>query len=309
MTVRPFRFSVTTSGITDTGALVDMARRCEELGYDTLAIADHFDDQLGPLTALAHIASNTETIRLLTLVLANDYRHPVVLAKEIATLDRISAGRVELGLGAGWMIADYQQAGLTLDSASVRISRLEESLQIVKGLFGDEPVDFRGEHYEIAGLDGTPKPFQRPGPPIMVAGGRPKVLSVAARHADIVGLNPSLAAGVIDDRAGPSATAAATDEKLRWIRDAAGDRFADIELHSRLHVALITDDREGVAAAMAPAMGVTSEEALGSPHALAGTVEQCVETLADRRERWGISYIGINAEVVEDFAPVVAALK
>ncbi|MCH7790452.1 MAG: TIGR03621 family F420-dependent LLM class oxidoreductase [Acidobacteria bacterium] len=246
---------------------------------------------------------------LLSLVLANDYRHPAVLAKEIATLDLISDGRVELGIGAGWMASDYATAGIDMDTPSVRIERLEESLHILRRLFAGEVVDFVGEHYRIAGLAGRPMPTQGARLPIMVAGGRQKILSVAGRHADIVGLNPALGAGVIDHRAGPSATAEATDEKIGWIRAAAGERSDDIELHTRIHVAVITDDRESVAEAMAPSLGVTPEAALESPHAVAGTVDQCVETILGWRARWGISYIGFSADVVEDFAPVVTKLK
>jgi probable F420-dependent oxidoreductase len=309
MPARPFRFSVTTSGVNDPVALAELAQRCEELGYDTLAISDHLDDQLGPLVALAYLASQTTSLKLLPLVLANDFRHPAVLAKEIATLDLISDGRVEMGIGAGWMASDYATAGIGLDAPSVRIERLEESLNILRRLFAGEVVDFQGDHYQIAGLAGSPMPAQGARLPIMVAGGRQKVLSVAGRHADIVGLNPGLGAGVIDHRAGPSATAEATDEKVGWVRAAAGGRSDEIELHTRIHVAVITDDRESLAEAIAPTLGVTATAALESPHAVAGTVDQCVETILGWRERWGISYIGFSADVVDDFAPVVARLK
>ncbi len=303
----PFRFSVTATN-QPLDRLPDVARRAAELGYDTVSLPDHFDDQAAPLPALLAAALAAPTIRILPLVLANDYRHPAVLAKEIATIDVLTGGRLELGIGAGWMQSDYEQAGLSYDRPGVRIARLEESLRVLKALFSDGPVDFDGEHYRITGLEGTPKPHQRPHPPIMVAGGAERILSVAGRHADIVGINPSLAAGVIDQRAGSTATPAATDRKLDWIRDAAGSRFETVEIHTRVHLAMVTDDRDGVAAMMAPALGIEAEDAMASPHALVGTVDQCVDTLQRWRDRWGISYIGLNADVMEAMAPLVERL-
>ncbi len=304
---RPFRFSVTATN-QPLDQLAHVAQRAAELGYSTLSLPDHLDDQAAPLPALLAAALAAPAIRILPLVLANDYRHPAVLAKEIATIDVLTGGRIELGIGAGWMHSDYEQSGLNFDRPGIRIARLEESLRVLKGLFDDGPLDFAGEHYRITGMDGTPKPHQRPHPPIMVAGGAQRILTVAGRHADIVGINPSLAAGVIDPRAGSTATPAATDQKLAWIRDAAADRFDAIEIHTRVHLAMITDDRDGVAAMMAPALGIDAEDALASPHALVGTVDQCAETLLRWRDRWGISYIGINADVMESMAPVLDRL-
>lgn len=303
-----FRFGVAASGVRDSEEMVTVARRAEELGYSSIAMADHLDDQLAPLITLTAVAAATTTLRVGTLVLANDYRHPAMLAKEAATLDLVSGGRLELGVGAGWMAVDYEQAGLVHDRPGVRIERLGEAVEILKGLFGGEPYSFAGEHYTISGLTGSPTPVQRPHPPLMIAGGGRKVLSLAARSADIVGLNPALTAGVIDERAGATATPSATERKVEWIREAAGPRFDAIELQTRVHLAMITDDRHGTAAALAPALGISTEEALDSPHALVGTVDECVEQVRRWRDRWGISYISIGADSMEAMAPVVAQL-
>jgi probable F420-dependent oxidoreductase len=304
----PFRFSVTAASIRTGAELTELARKAEDLGYSSIAVSDHLDDQLAPIVALTHVAAVTTSLRLTTLVLANDYRHPAVLAKEIATLDQLSEGRVELGIGAGWMRSDYEQAGLAYDPPGRRIERLGEAVGILRSLLAGEEVTVAGEHYTITGLTNTPACVQRPHPPFLLAGGAPRMLALAAREGDIVGLNPSLAAGVIDERAGATATPAATDEKLRVVREAAGERFDRLELQTRVHMAVVTDDRQGLAEAVAPALGITPEDALGSPHALAGTVDQLVETLQAHRERWGISYISLSADAMDAFAPVVGRL-
>jgi len=241
-------------------------------------------------------------------VLCTDFTHPVVIAKEAATIDVLSGGRFELGLGAGWMTTDYAQSGIAFDPPAIRIDRMGEALAIIDALWSDEPCTFTGAHYTIAGLDGRPKPLQRPRPPVLVGGGGRRVLSLAAAHADIVGLNVALGRGVIDAHAGPNATDEATEEKLEWIRTAAGARVDDLELHVRVHLAVVTDDRAGVAAALGPAFGLTPEQAVRSPHALAGTVDEIVDDLVERRERWGISYIGLGVDVMQSMAPVVAEL-
>jgi probable F420-dependent oxidoreductase len=286
----------------------ELARKAEDLGYSTLTSADHLDDQFAPIPALAVAAAATSTLRLGTLVLANDYRHPVVAAKDAATLDVLSDGRLELGIGAGWMTSDYESAGIPLDPPGVRIERLAEGLAVVRGLMGDGPFTFEGEHYRIDGLEGFPKPVQRPHPPIVLGGGGPRMLRLAAQEADIVGINVNLAVGVIDDRAGPNATEEATQAKIDLVRAAAGDRFDDIELQVRVHAVVVTDDRQGMAELMAPALGVSPEAALASPHAIAGTPEQIVEDLRARRERWGISYLGVSVDALDALAPVVAEL-
>lgn len=303
-----FRFSVQASGPTDAPGWVALARRAEELGYDTLTMADHFDDDMAVTPTLAFVAGATERLRIGSQVFANDFRHPAVLAKDAATLDVLSGGRLELGLGAGWQSTDYERTGFTLDRPGVRIERLTEAITVIKALFGGGPVTHHGRHYRIEGLVGLPPPAQRPHPPLLVGGGGRRILTLAGAEADIVGINPNLAAGVIDDRAGPSATAAATHQKLAWIRDGAGARFDRLELQTRIHVAAIADDREMVAAALAPALGIDPDDAVESPHALVGTVDECVDHLQWMRDTYGISYITWGSASMEEMAPVVERL-
>jgi probable F420-dependent oxidoreductase len=304
----PFRFSVQCPLAADARSWADLARQAEDLGYSTLTISDHLDDQFAPGPALVAAAAATTTLRVGTLVYCNDYHHPVVLAREAATIDLLSDGRFELGMGAGWMTSDYERAGIALDAARTRIDRLDEAVTIVKGLFGDEPVDLDGDHYQVTGLLGAPRPVQRPHPPLLIGGGGRHMLSLAARHADIVGLNIDMRAGIIGEPSGPTATAEATHRKLGWIREAAGDRFDDLELQVRIHLAQITDDRPGLSALTSPFFGLTVEEGLVTPHALAGSVAEIVEQCQARREEFGISYIGFSLDVMEAMAPVVAQL-
>ena len=203
---RPFRFGVQCSSPPDgtRNGWSELARTCEGLGYSTLTVADHFDDQLAPIPALMAAADATTTLRVGALVLCTDFTHPVVIAKEAATIDVLSDGRFELGLGAGWMTSDYERTGIAFDSASTRIERMGEALTVIDQLWSDAPCTFDGKHFSISDLDGRPKPVQRPRPPVLVGGGGKRVLSLAARQADIVGLNVDLRRGVIDERAVPT---------------------------------------------------------------------------------------------------------
>ncbi|MEZ5239725.1 MAG: TIGR03621 family F420-dependent LLM class oxidoreductase [Microthrixaceae bacterium] len=307
--LRPFRFCVQASHMSSPEDLLPLARKAEDLGVSVLTVADHLDDQLSPFAALTAAADATSTLRVGTLVLSNDFRHPAMTAKEAATVDRLSGGRLELGLGAGWMVEDYRSTGIRLDRPGVRIERLDEALGLIRSLWSGEPVDHHGTHYDIDGLVLSPMPMQRGGPPLWVGGGGRKVLEVAARRADVIHLNPALPAGVIDHRAGPTATAAATETKLGWIREAAGERFAGIELGTRIHLAFVTGRAtRSTRSSRRRSFGLDAEEAKGSPHALCGTVEQIVEDLLERRERFGISNIGISASATDQLAPVIARL-
>ncbi len=306
---RPFRFGVQASAAPDRRVWRSLARQAEDLGYAVLSVADHLDDQFATTPAIMAAADATSTIRLGAMVFCNDYHHPVVLAKEAATLDLLSDGRLELGLGAGWMTTDYEAAGIPLDSPSRRVDRLGEAVAVIKGLFGEGPLDFDGEHYRIRGLEGTPKPRQRPHPPIVIGGGGRQVLTLAAREADTIGLNINLRHGRIDATSGRTATAAATEQKLQWIRDAAGERFPSLELQTRIHLAAVTDDRWSLAEAIGPALGLTAEQAIESPHGLAGTVDEIVEQCLARRARWGISYITVPVDAMVEMAPVVERLR
>ena len=305
---RPFRFGFSLDGLDDPAEIARRVRWAEDAGYSSVVMTDHFDERHGPLVALTAAAVATKALRVGTLVLANDYRHPAVLAKELASLDVISGGRVEIGIGAGWMTSDYEQAGIGLDRPGVRIERLDEAVSVLEGCFGEGPFDFEGDHYRISGLESWPKPVQKPRPPLLMAGGGHRMLALAGRRADIIGINPSLHSGAIDEHAGPTATAEATDGKLEVVREAAGERFGSIELQTRIHLAVITDDAHSLAAAAAPAFGITGEQALASPHALMGTVDECVDTVQRWRERWGISYISLMGSAAEEMAPVVERL-
>jgi probable F420-dependent oxidoreductase len=288
----------------------DAARRWEDLGYSTLFVPDHFvDHPLAPIPAMAMVAEATQHLRVGSLVLGNDYKHPVVLAREAATIDLLSDGRLELGIGAGWMTADYEKAGLPLDPPGTRVERLAESVAVLKALFAEGSTTYAGKHYRITDLDGGPAGVQRPHPPIIIGGGGRRVLSLAALEADIVGINANLRRGTAEhpDTA-RSLSGEETDQKLAWVREAAGARFDDLEIQQHAGFVHFTDDRQSLAEAMAPAFGVSPELALETPIALVGTSEQMVEDLRARRERWQMSYIVVDAGVAEQFAPIVARL-
>lgn len=307
---RKFRFGVMCSHADSATDFREKARKAEALGYSTLFVPDHFiDHPLAPVPAMAAAAAVTDTLRIGSLVLGNDYKHPVVLAREAATVDLLSDGRLELGLGAGWMTDDYEKAGLDLDAPGVRIDRLKESVAVLKGLMGDGPFTFHGKHYNVTELDGHPKPVQQPHPPFIIGGGGPKVLGLAAREAAIVGINANLRGGVaISDDAARSMTGAATDEKLGRLRAAAGARFDELEIQSFVGFTNFTDDRQALADMMAGAFGVAPDEALETPVVLAGTLEQMIDDLRARRERWLMSYVVVGVDVMEQFAPAVARL-
>ena len=304
---RPFRFGLQASTATDAKSWTDLAQRVEDLGFSTLFMPDHFGDQLAPVPALATAAAVTTTLRIGGLVLDNDYKHPVVLAKELATMDVLSGGRLEVGIGAGWMKTDYEQSGIPYDVPGVRIDRMLEGLEIIRGLFGEGPYSFTGEHYTVTDLDGRPKPVQSP-PPVLIGAGGPRMIRIAAQHADIVGVNPSLRSGQIDMTTAADTTADAYDRKIALLKEAAGDRYDELELNCLMFFVAQTDDALGFATTMAPMFGLTPEEVLDVPAALIGTTDQMIETLQARRERWGLSYFVGQADSIDALAPVVAAL-
>jgi probable F420-dependent oxidoreductase len=242
---RRFRFGVQLSTAGSPGRWTDLAREAEDLGYSTLFVPDHFGEQLAPGPALTAAADATTTLRVGTLVLDNDYKHPVVTAKEMATLDLLSSGRLELGIGAGWMASDYEQSGIPMDDAATRVDRLEEGLAVLKGLFAPGPFSYTGKHYQVTGLDGLPLPAQSPHPPIIIGGGGPRVLALAGREADIVGVNPAIQSGRVDAAAAQDGMAELTDRKVAWVRDAAGQRYDEIEMQMLLYGCVVTDDRAG----------------------------------------------------------------
>ncbi|HEX6487342.1 MAG TPA: TIGR03621 family F420-dependent LLM class oxidoreductase [Candidatus Dormibacteraeota bacterium] len=305
---RPFRFAVQEHRATTGQEWTDKVRRVESLGYTALYLPDHFSDQLGAFSALAAAAMVTSELRLGHLVLDNDYRHPAVTAKEIASLDVLSGGRADFGLGAGWEKSDYDATGIAYDTPGVRIERMCEGLAICKGLFAPGPFSFEGKHYRVTGLEGQPKPMQRPHPPILLGGGAKRMLSIAAREADIINVNFNLAHGAVSSELVLTGTAEQTDEKMAWIKEAAGDRFRDLELSVLIFVLNVTDDRRTIAEGLAGAIGTTVETVLDIPHFLIGTIDQIAEDLQRRRERYGISYVIVQGEAAESFAPVVGKL-
>ncbi len=311
----PFRFGVINEQMKAPSAWFDHVRRVEALGYTTLLLRDHFvpdffGDQYAPLVALMAAASVTTTLRLGTMVIDNDYRHPVMLAKEAATLDCLSGGRFELGIGAGWLRTEYEQAGLPFDRAGVRIDRLEESIRVMKGIWAEAPTTFAGQHYQVTGINGVPKPLQRPHPPLLIGGGKERMLKLAGREADIVGiLTSDVSSGTLisDIR---ERMAAAVQQKIDWIRQGAGDRFDQIEL-SLIPTIIFTDDRRSHIESLIRQQGwdITVEAVLQMPSMLIGSVEEMAQDLQTRRESYGFSYYVVADDQMEAFAPVVARLR
>jgi probable F420-dependent oxidoreductase len=276
-----------------------------------LFLPDHLGDQLSPIPALLAAANATSMLRVGSLVFDNDFHHPVMLAKEAATLDVLSGGRLELGVGAGWMKPEYEQAGIPFERASVRIASMEEAIRIIKGLFADGPIDFAGWYSTITGLEGFPKPVQRPHPPLHIGGGGQRLLSGCDREADSIGFLP---------RARPDgqgqdlmdATGEALEQKITWVREAAGARFADLELGILVAQVFTTEDREQAAHLLATTLAagyhVSTDQILQAPYLLIGSIDQICEDLQVRRERFGISYITVFEHSLEVLAPVVARL-
>ena len=305
---RRFRFGAQVSFAGTGEAWVAKARRVEELGYSTFCMPDHFDDQLAPIPALVTAAAATSTLRVGTLVLDNDYRHPLLTAKEAATVDVVSGGRFELGMGAGWLRSDYEQSGITCDPPGVRIDRLAEGVAVVKGLLAGGKFSFSGRHYMVSNHPGTPLPVQRPHPPLLIGGGGRRILSLAGREADIVSVNFDLRSGSIGTQVGATATAGATAEKVGWVREAAGDRFDDVELSYTAYLTMVTDDREAVAAGLGVGFGLDAAEVLAMPNFAVGTVTEIADELERRRDELGLSYVVVGGECYEAMAPVVARL-
>jgi probable F420-dependent oxidoreductase len=303
---KPFRFGVQSRAAGPRDSWLETVRRVEALGYDAISWPDHFMRGFEPVAALAAAAVVTRRLRLSGFLFDNDFRHPVVLAMSAGSIDILSDGRLELGIGAGWLKEEYDQSGIRFDPPGTRIARLAEAVRLLKLLFRGEATHFSGEYYAVDGLKLPPVPVQKPYPPIVIGGGSRKILSLAAQEADIVGITTRALADGSKDAV--DMTAAATARKIAWVREAAGERFADLELNTICPTVEITSDRRAVAERIAAGLPVTADEVLESPAVLLGNVDEIAETLLQRRERFGFSYIVILELAMEAFAPVVERL-
>ena len=304
--MQPFRFAVHGSWARDGAAWLDLARRAEALGYDALYMPDHLDRQYSPIAALSAAAAVTTRLRLAPYVAANDFRHPLLLARELATLDVISGGRVEIGIGAGWRTSDYRQLGATYDRPGVRIDRLEESIGVVKRLFSGETVDHHGAHYDLDGARLAPLSIQRPHPPFVIGGGGPRMLRLAAREADVVGLIPQF-----DPRGRPivvQATEGATERKAAIVREAAGARWDHLRLDVIVFDAGLAGSGAGPLASLATSVKAAAVALVGTPYVLYGTLPRVRDLLLRRRDRTGISQYTLPLHLMTAMAPLVEAL-
>jgi probable F420-dependent oxidoreductase len=302
--LRPFRFSTVMRTAKSSQEWIDKAHRAEDLGYTTLLMVDHFYSEMGPVVGLMSVAQET-SLRIGCQVFCNDYRHPIVLARQAANLDLLSNGRFQFGLGCGYLAEEYQQVGIPLDPPGIRIARFEEAIHIIKAYFQQDEVHFAGRYYTIDGIKAVAKAVQKPHPPIYMGGGSKRVLSIAAREANIVGLGARTSAKGLD---WSSALLDANLEKITWIRLAAEERFHQLELSSNIFIIIVTENQTQVAQQVGNRLGLTAEQTLQCLHVLIGTADQISEELEKRRQLLGISSIEVLEEHMEAFAPVVARL-
>ena len=309
--MKPFRFGVNLGHAQSRAQWQETARKVEDLGYATLTVPDHLTDLIAPMPALVSAAEATTHLRVGTYVLNNDLRHPVLVAREAASVDLLTDGRLQLGLGAGSIQSEYDQAGLAFDPGGIRVERLAEAVRIIKGLLKGEPVTLAGRHYRVTSHAIAPLPVQKPHPPILIGGNGPRLLALAAREGDIVGFS-----GINFRRGGAAPPdlsgwrASSIDERVQLVREAAGEeRYGQLELNALVQRVVVTDDRVKAADELTSRWTqLTPDEILQSPYVLIGTVDQMVEDLQARRDRWGISYYVVHEPYLDAFAPVVARL-
>jgi probable F420-dependent oxidoreductase len=318
---RPFKFGVMAKTGGDARALRDIVRRVEDQGYDSYLFNDHYIGDGPALRAANHPVQDTAAIPTIMLaaayserlvvghrVLCIDYHHPVVLAKELATINLFSDGRLEIGLGAGWITSEYEAMGIPMDSAGTRIKRLSEVTDFLRAAFSGDELDFRGTTVHAVGFQLPPATSQRGCPPIVIGGGGPKVLELAARKADVVTFNLDNRSGKIGPDGARRANADAVAEKIAIVRDAAGDRWPTLELELGAHLSAVTDDARGVAAAVGQRFELSADDVLAHPHALIGTPEAIADMIVERREHYGFNRFLVLEHLVDAFAPVVAKL-
>ena len=310
--MKPFHFLADAFEASSAKELGERARAAEDLGVTTMILPDHLVPQLAPIPYLATVAALTEKLRISAFVHNNDLRHPAVLAQELATLDVLSGGRLDVAIGAGWNEPEYRAIGIPFDPIRVRQARLAEAITVIKGCFGPEPFSFKGDHYTITEYDGYPKPVQQPHPPFMIGGGGRTTLELAAREAQIVGLAPRILSG---QRADPdSITWAATKEKIGWVRQAAGDRFDDLSfnVYPSQWPITVTDNLHAEARKVIDRMKertgreMTEEDVIESPHIFIGSIDRFVEKFQALRERLGINSFLVGSLV--ELGPVVERL-
>ena len=324
MAKKPFRFGVQSYAASSAADWREQVRTAESLGYSTFHLADHIIgpgpalsatnhpvQNLASIPAMAVAAEATTTIGIGCRVFCADFHNPVILAKDLATLDMFSDGRLEVGIGAGWLQGEYEAIGVPFDPPGVRIDRLIETIAVLRACFDDGEVNLTGTHVHAVGFESVPKPVRREGrtrPPFMIGGGAKRILGLAGREADIVSLNFDNVSGKIGPAGVGSSTAEITAKKIEWIKAGAGDRFDEIELEIGAYFTVITDARDATLAKMAPMFALSPEQFADHPHALIGSVDSICEQIIERRERYGISYITVNRGNLESFAPVVARL-
>jgi probable F420-dependent oxidoreductase len=307
--MKPFRFGVNVGRARSRAEWAEKARKVEDLGYSTLTVPDHLADLLAPIPAVLSAAEATTRLRVGTNVFNNDFRHPVLVGREAATVDLLTDGRLQLGLGAGHMQSEYDQAGLRFEAGSTRVARLAEAVAIVKGLLKGEPVTIAGRYYRVTEHTLHPLPVQQPYPPLLIGGNGRRLLTLAAKEADIVGLS-----GITFRRGGAEPDlsgwrVAEVDARVQLVREAAGDRHDRLELNALVQRVVVTDDRrQAVEELTRRWTQLSPEQILQSPYVLIGTMDQLVEELQMRRARWGISYYIIFEPYIDVFAPVVARL-
>ncbi len=303
-----FRFALQASGAASPAAWRELSRKAEDLGYATLYVPDHLDDQWSPMLALLLAAEATTTLRVGTLVLDNDFRHPVVLAKEAATLDVMTGGRFEFGIGAGWMTTDYTQSGIPMDRPSVRVARLAESLEIMRAMWRTGTVTFAGEYYRVTDAVASPAPLTPGGPPLVIGGGGRRILTLAGRYAQTVSIVPSLAAGHIGPEVAAESVVDKYTDRVHWVKEAAGARADELEFQCWTATVQVVPRADEVVATLAPLFGLTPDQLRATPVALIGSENEIVETLRKRREELGFSYIVVHEAEMDALAGVIAEL-
>lgn len=322
----PFRFSLQSFNTDSPANWRALITKTEDLGYSTFFLADHFlsagpaldatyhpPQLLAAVPAIAMALEQTTTLRVGCRVFCNDYRHPVILAKEAATMDYLSGGRLEFGIGAGWIKNEYDAVNLPFDEFPERFERFAEFVHGYKAFMSGEPLEIAGDFIKWSGFSGTPSPAQSPYPPLMIGGGSKKILTFAGQEADIVSLNFNNRAGMLGPDGMNSGLASATAKKVDWIKSGAGDRFKNIELEIGAYNTIVTDHPGPTAAAIGDALGMSAEDILSHPHCLIGSIDYICDELQRRREAYGISYVAVlddgENNMAETFAPVVARLS